>query len=287
MKHKICLDKQEFTQKPSNIDAGLISGRLATLQGDVTIEELSTAIEAGRTWSPGTYSESTRKARFWNQQSLYCADIDDGNLSLEDILNIDSVFKPCLIHKSFSWTESKKKWRVIFQFDKALTEAPLALATLRYIRKTYNCDRCIVDLARLFYGGGANSVVYLDSSIVNSYDSIDYGDYLSNPNNNNDRLELLKPLEEKDLKKSNSVKGKRACQRALTKVGNLDNSGYLRVWHSARILAQSGCFTTEQIKSKIFYFMDLAGDFEGWDKNPVEIIENAIKWTVKVRDEEL
>ena len=282
---RLCIDTKGYKQKPDRFDAGLICSRLATKETDVSLSELAEAIKKGKTWCPATYSDGIKKARNWVQQQVFCADIDNNNLSPEEILDKCSILKPAIIHHSFSSTPENRKYRVIFVFDKATTEAPLALAILKCIQVTLQCDPCVRDLARLFYAGKSDCIAYYDELAINSLNDFDFDKWLQKESSDNEYV-TLSPLEKPNAKKAGTRKAKFAVNLVVAKMWDESLPRYMRVWHSARILAQTGCFTSEQIRSRIKMLQKRNTDFADWDKSADDIIDNAIGWSIKTADEE-
>lgn len=102
-------------------------------------------IEAGEL--PGTF----RGAQFLNA-NMFILDIDDGNLSVEDILEKAKPWTPSAIYRTLSYTEEKKKYRVIFLTDGMMNRETYQKVTLYFIDKLDSDTKC-KDPGRLYFGG--------------------------------------------------------------------------------------------------------------------------------------
>lgn len=183
--YNFCIDTQSFTKKPSNIplpnevwgkpDTEIlqITRRIASTAQYVTFEELTQAIEKGKTICPYIHSipigwnKPSRREEFFQSMNAVIMDFDsnveDIELLLKQIRTINLDFS--LIHKSFSYTEQCPKYRGIILFSQPVIDAVTAKAINLFFKNFFHgkSDPACSDLSRIFFGGGADSVIYKSS----------------------------------------------------------------------------------------------------------------------------
>lgn len=169
----VAIDKQNFSKKPTPKETSYISRRIAKQIQNVTIRQFVKAITDGRTWC-AVFSEGCRTCYNWQQQSLFAADLDDGNQSAEDLLDIcDKHFiEPAILHHSFSSKPNHPKFRLIFQVAEPITDPVLAMQIQYRLVELFSGDAAVTDLARLFYGSHKQSVVHFDGSAYLNIDEL-------------------------------------------------------------------------------------------------------------------
>ena len=177
---KLTIDTTMFEYKPNSSDTAKIKTRLsnsATIK-DVTIQELFNCIAKGNTFCPAVLKGGTKNEN-WVQQELVAIDIDNEDTSTE-ILTIDKAIallkenhiNPLGYYKTFNYTDSKPKFRLLFLLDRPITETD----KMKFIIETLisfipQSDRSCKDLSRLFYGTN-KQVIILDPTATISYENI-------------------------------------------------------------------------------------------------------------------
>jgi len=151
MKIKCMIDKQKFNKKPTGYETAGIQKRLA--QTEVSVDELSKLLSSGCTFKPALLNGT--KSDDWISQQIFALDFD-GNTTIQSELDrcVELNILPIFGYTSFSHTEEKHKFRLVFALDEPITD--------RYIRNKLqitlikifsNSDQVTFDPARIFYGG--------------------------------------------------------------------------------------------------------------------------------------
>lgn len=232
---ELTLHPKHFASKPSGKEAGAISLRIASYPKTLSLQAFADALESGQTWSalfgdcPKTGKPSRSRAT-WRAQQVFAADLDKGDHALAEVLTIASNanIKPCIIHRTFSYTESEKKWRVITILDSPITNSEQALAYQRYLADSFGADPAVVDVSRLYYGCRKGDIAYLE--LV--HDSL---------------KQLQKEVRTESVNIGKSLPLLNRSERALLQgtiaycaqcLAQPESSRYMAIWHSGRRLGQ-------------------------------------------------
>lgn len=196
---KIMLDDVSFKQKPEPDEVSKIQMRLKNTNSykEVSIEELLNYIGTGHTIIPAVMYGGT-KAENWVEQQLFEVDIDntdDGKIiKPEEVINllINNGIHPFAYYYTFSSTEEKPKFRLLFKTDELINDinkAKFIIETL--VEFIPQSDHACVNVNRLYHGTNAQEkeVIMLDENAIITL---------------NDIVRIYKnPEEEKRTKKDN------------------------------------------------------------------------------------
>lgn len=159
-KIKLLIDNKPYTSKPDSKETGGIKTRLANAEAlkEYTLNEIVECIGKGYTFVPAVLENGTKNEN-WKQQQLFCLDIDneaEGEISTpEEAIPLldDKGIKPFAYYHTFSSSEVKPKYRLLFLLEKPTDnqeEAKFIIKTL--IDLIPQADKSCKDLSRLFYG---------------------------------------------------------------------------------------------------------------------------------------
>lgn len=273
----ICLHPQEFTSKPGKVDAGLISASIASHNQTINFQEFVDALNSGKTWAPGTFKKDTRKAINWQSQQCFVADIDNDNHSQAEIETMCAEFDlpVAIIHESFSSNEAHRKWRLIFISKTPVTDPATALALLRKIQQHFNSDTAVIDLARLLYSC-YNRVRMAKEVYFTIDDSLKLHEYLKPVVGRSDTKVLESFPETTDINNKKCQMLRNKAMMSMRYIGTQPR--YQVLWHTTRLLAQSGLFSAKDIISIMNYGIKKSGKFADYDKDTNEIINTAMAW---------
>lgn len=159
-KIKLLIDNKPFIEKPKGIEVPQIKNRFNNPNSikEVTIEELFKCIENGLSYIPGVLEGGTKNEN-WVQQELVAIDIDNEKeeriVTPTEIISMleDKNINPIGYYHTFSSSESKPKFRILFLLENPITEAKkmdfIIRSLIEYIPQS---DKACKDLSRLFYG---------------------------------------------------------------------------------------------------------------------------------------
>ena len=148
---KCMLDKKTFTKKPSGAEAGGVQKRLS--QTEIKIEELANLLCNGATFKPALLNGT--KSKDWLSQQIFALDFDEGTTINNELkrceeLNINPVFG----YKTFSYTEYKEKFRLVFCNNEVITDIEIRNDFQKLLIELFsNSDSVTFDPTRLFFGG--------------------------------------------------------------------------------------------------------------------------------------
>ncbi|MBN8199179.1 hypothetical protein [Bacillus sp. NTK034] len=155
---KLLIDTTSYCEKPKGYEIGKISNRIIKKSVEVNVEELAKEIGKGKTFVPATFREIQGQLRRsnenWESQQVIALDFDEG-LRLEEAYN-DQFFQEnaVFLYTTFSHTEEKHKFRVVFVLDEPLYEYKHFQAIINDLLTRYPyADKSCKDGSRLFYGG--------------------------------------------------------------------------------------------------------------------------------------
>jgi len=187
MKVKCMLDKKTFERKPNNYETGGIQKRL--IQTEVEIKELAEKLGNGATFKPAFLGGT--KSNSWIDQQIFALDFD-GETTIQNELDKceELSILPVFGYKTFSYTEEKHKFRLVFCSDIIITEINIRNKFQKLLIELFpNSDSVTFDPTRLFYGGISlincdyNNRINIDS-IIDIYNYLIIDDNNDSNNNN-------------------------------------------------------------------------------------------------------
>jgi hypothetical protein len=144
-------DKKLFTNKPNKYETGGIQKRIA--QTEIELEELSQLLSTGATFKPALLNGT--KNTDWVSQQIFALDFDNGT-TIQDELNRCKQLEvyPAFGYTSFSYTEEKHKFRLVFCSDEIVTDIDIRNKLQNILISIFpTSDTVTFDATRLFYGG--------------------------------------------------------------------------------------------------------------------------------------
>lgn len=154
----VMLDSKGFKRKPVGNEIASISNRIVKQEASLPIDELALAIKDGKTFAPATFKSMNgtvkRNKECWYSQQVVALDFDEG-MTLNEALE-DTFFKKnaAFIYTTFSHTESKHKFRVVFVLSELVTNYRIVESLLMELMVMYpQADKTCKDATRLFFGG--------------------------------------------------------------------------------------------------------------------------------------
>ncbi|PHG79765.1 hypothetical protein [Bacillus wiedmannii] len=153
---KLMLDNVEFKRKPNQTEVIGVNTRIIKNPVDISMKELAKNLINGQTFIPANFKEKEgqikRRKEYWYSQQVIALDFDDG-MTLEIALK-EFPDTACFIYTTFSHTEEKHKFRVVFALDRPIYniyEFENIINTLmtKYPQADGHCKDC----TRLFFGG--------------------------------------------------------------------------------------------------------------------------------------
>ena len=157
--HKLHIDSQSFSAKPTGKDVAGITKRIAQQSQTITAEQLAAEITKGKTYIPA-YLKGAKNNDSWESQSVFALDID--NKSGQSILTVDDALtrlekhdiKCCFIHTTFSHSESRPCFRIVFQIAEPIATAADHKSIMTGLLAIFpDADPAPKALSQFFYGG--------------------------------------------------------------------------------------------------------------------------------------
>lgn len=159
-KVKLHIDKRGYNNKKSvKKDIRAIKNRVQYSKPiETNIDKLIEAIEAGKTFSPAIM-KGTKRTDFIEQQ-VFPIDIDNSNknvpiLQVQDAINIckKNNLPLAFYYPSFSHTEEKPKYRLVFVLDKVIKDVNIRNTIMTNLYSLFpQADKSCINEDRLFYG---------------------------------------------------------------------------------------------------------------------------------------
>ncbi|GGE76149.1 hypothetical protein GCM10007140_27360 [Priestia taiwanensis] len=148
------LDKHAYASKPNY--AGDISNRLIESPIDIDVRGLGKELAKGKAFVPGYFIKKDgtiqRKREYWHSQEVVALDFDNG-MNLDEAINEFSD-TAAFMYTTFSHTEEKHKFRVVFVLDRLVYVADEIEQIITGLMSKYpQADVQCKDCTRLFYGG--------------------------------------------------------------------------------------------------------------------------------------
>lgn len=153
---KLMLDTIEYNSKPQGREVGIISNRIITQPVDISVEELAINLIKGKTFIPASFKEREgrikRNKDYWYSQQVIGLDFDEGMTLQEAIQEFSDTAS--FIYTTFSHTEEKHKFRVVFALDRPIYRAEEFQKIITELMTKYpQADEQCKDCTRLFFGG--------------------------------------------------------------------------------------------------------------------------------------
>jgi hypothetical protein len=178
MKIMCMLDKQTFKNKPNSYETGGIQKRLS--QVNIEIEELANLLSNGATFKPALLNGT--KSSDWISQQIFALDFDDGTTIQNELERCKQLeVYPAFGYTSFSYTEERQKFRLVFCSDEVITDIKTRNIIQNILITIFpTSDSVTFDPTRLFYGG--RNLINVDyNNRLNVSDIMDkYKDTLKN-----------------------------------------------------------------------------------------------------------
>jgi len=192
---KCMLDKKTFTRKPNGIESGGIQNRLS--QTEISIEELSNLLCNGATFKPA-YLNGT-KSKDWVSQQIFALDFDEGTTIKNELKRCEELnILPVFGYKTFSYTEYKEKFRLVFCNNEVITDVEIRNDFQNLLIELFpSSDSVTFDPARLFFGGKGliecdyNNKINIKEIMENNKEILDK---INNDNNKSFSLSLSSSL---------------------------------------------------------------------------------------------
>lgn len=122
-------------------------------------------IQNGKFRKPGIDKKDTFKGAQFIRANMIIIDMDEGNLSIEEILEKSEPYIPSAIYKTMSHTEDDKRYRVLYITDEFMDREQYQRLTLYFINKL-NADPVCKDPGRMYFGGKGE--VYYNPNLLNT-----------------------------------------------------------------------------------------------------------------------
>ncbi|AFY73473.1 hypothetical protein Syn7502_01388 [Synechococcus sp. PCC 7502] len=158
-KHKLLLDKVEYSSKPKDNEIGIITNRIIKCPVEITIQELAKAAASGQTWVSSLCKIKRNDASFISS-SVLALDFDSG-ITLDKVLErlkqhgLDCTFA----YSTFSSKPELPKFRVVFQLGKVIDKlAERRNIQLAVMALFHEVDPAPKAPSNLFFGG--KSIIY-------------------------------------------------------------------------------------------------------------------------------
>lgn len=159
-KFLVQVDNTSYQQKPNNNE---VTGIKPRTQGSepksLTAKQLADSIRQGYCISPAVL-KGGHKAKNWTQQQLFFVDIDNDNkdaplMTVNEALEIcaNNEIAPLLYYESYSYTDSKPKFRLVFAMDKPVFEEAKRKIIIETLISLFpQADSVCTNADRIFFG---------------------------------------------------------------------------------------------------------------------------------------
>lgn len=280
----------------------VLGARLGKDIEDVTVKGLARAISSGRTWSPYVFStcpdwkRRRRIEQLFESCQVLGVDYDSGE-SLESIIAHASAHGITynIIHHSFSSTEGHPKFRGIIFLSEPITVISQAKLLSTALAHGLDGDRACVDVARLYFGSGPDSIVYINPEITTDLSTLQSlaeiakaSQYLTS---NTPQVKEYDPdwgdITDQRLIWSKLTPGKREFVKRkilgiLREIESFDGSSgsrYECVWKKTSRIARMPETVGNVVYDWVMERIKANPYFEDWDKNASEVVRNSIAWS--------
>jgi len=314
----ISIDSESWDHKPSatlqyrketdkygnpRTEVRVLGSRLGVDTAEMTPKQLARAVMRGQTWSPfvfGVCPDWRRRRRvegLFESCQVLGVDYDAGD-SVEEIVTVASQLGVHfnILHHSFSSTPEHPKLRGIVFLDEKITDLTTAKLLSTGLAYSLGGDKSCVDTARLYFGSKPDCIVHLDNEIVTPVSTLQSLAALVNASNyvvSREHVPREHDPDWGDITEQRKIwaklpAGKREFVKRkvlgiLREIESFDGSDgssrYECVWKRtsriARMPETVGNVVCEWVMERVNnnpYFAD-------WDKNPEDVIRNAIAWS--------
>lgn len=314
----ISLDHEQWNRKPSiklqygsevdkfgtpKTEVRVLGARLGSNIESVTPKSLARYISRGQTWSPFVFNvcPNWRRPRrvegLFKSCQVFAIDFDNGESTEEINLRAAELgLKFSILHHSFSSTPEHPKHRGIIFVDKEVVDFEQAKRISIGLAYAFDGDKQCIDVARLYFGSIANSIISVESEYRATVDELEKiaeavsaDQYLTKSERNVPKPEGSEwgdsKLQKKilhDLSPSKRAYVKRKVLGILKEVETYSGekgSRYECVWRNSSRLARM----PEVVGSAVYQWMvdSVAKNpyFANWDHDVSNVVMSAIQWS--------
>jgi hypothetical protein len=304
------LQYKKLTDKYGNpkSEVKVLGSRLGTDTSEITPKGLARAIVQGRTWSPFVFNECPDWKRRRRIEPLFKScqvlgvDYDDGDGQEEIMGRAEELgVRFNLLHHSFSSTPEHPKYRGVVFLENEVTDLHQAKLYATALAHALGGDRSCVDVARLYFGSRSDSVVYINDAVTTSFEVLDRlvevssaSQFLTNRTpepkkydpdwgtDDDQRLIFAR------LPSNKRQFVRRKIGGILLEIERFDGSNgssrYECLWKNTSRIARMQETVGNVIHDWVLERVENNSYFDGWDKNPSEVIRNAIAWSFEHSD---
>ena len=151
--YRISFYGKKYSRKPVSAEIAEIHNKLS--ETELSYTDLAKAAgECGCAFSPAVF-DGGRKQDNFREQQLVALDFDNGVRFSEIQNRADKYGLPMVFaYKTFSWTEEKEKFRIVFAMDKIMADCFTAKTVIGIFMKIFpESDTACKDVSRMFFGG--------------------------------------------------------------------------------------------------------------------------------------
>ena len=154
------IDTKKYVKKPTSTEIAQIKRRVQSSEPkELSLVELAVHIRDGVSFSPGVLMGGL-KAENWVQQQIFAVDIYTAELN-EPILTIENAIQICrsngilpiFYYPSFSYTDEKPKYRLLFIMDEVIKIEPKRFFIMETLNSLFTqADKSCTNADRIFFG---------------------------------------------------------------------------------------------------------------------------------------
>ena len=293
------LSPRKFSRKPSKKQAGILCSQLNNLNNiSLPLAGLVEAIKQGQTFTQAAFKGNQRSIHGWEQQRLFCADVDEANLSYDEVLAMGSAIpglEPSVIYESFSSTPEKRKWRVMYVSEDPVYDPEIARTICKGITNLFSgVDAgASKDISRLFYGTSDNKIHLVRCSRFDLESLLESGDFkllLTKKGKSNKKQTPKRDSDGSYVTKgvyvdTSGLSPRRARLHYKTKargmIGDVySDSGYMSVRNTIIMLVYCGLFDEEEIADIVYDAVDDSPHYADWEHDPESLLDSVIPWAL-------
>ncbi|MGN7942004.1 hypothetical protein [Metabacillus sp. 22489] len=187
-KLKLMIHPKKFKRKPSSSEMGaIINNEITKHPRTLSVKSLAEELTRGKTITTGYLEAKSgrirRQEEYWKSQQMVALDFDnertikdsngkkikvkDVTVTLEQALENEFIKKyAAFAYKTFSYTDSHPKFRVVFIFDKPLYNLQQCKNLILKLLELFpTADQQCKDGTRVFYGGTDLHVINYDNRL--------------------------------------------------------------------------------------------------------------------------
>lgn len=314
----VSIDSESWDHKPSaslqygsekdkygiaKTEVRVLGARLGTETAELSPKALAKAIIKGQTWSPFVFNTCPdwRRPRRIEELFKSCqvlgVDYDNGD-SVEEVVerakSLGIEFN--ILHHSFSSTEDHPKMRGIVFLEEEILDLEKAKLLATGLAYSLGGDKSCVDVARLYFGSRPDSIIHLNNDVVTPISVLE-GIAKSV---NAEKFITTKPSVPKELDPdwgtvedqisvfNKLAPGKREFVKRkilgiLREIESFDGSDgssrYQCVWFKTSRIARMPETVGNVVRKWVLERISNNPHFNDWDKDPDEVVKNAIAWS--------